>query len=106
MALVTCSICLCAADLSVADWTVKLRASGWQENLPTVWVAEGLLYYVEATAVTALLKGTHFSAGSDCHESVCVGYTEHSILSSSRLPRTTCLIHMFLPMLLRIDHTH
>ncbi|KAL0050501.1 hypothetical protein WJX82_000873 [Trebouxia sp. C0006] len=45
-----------AADLSEADWTGALRKSGWQEHLPTVWVAEGLLYYLEPKAVAALLK--------------------------------------------------
>lgn len=45
-----------AADLSDADWTGALRKSGWQEHLPTTWVAEGLLYYIEPTAVAALLK--------------------------------------------------
>ena len=49
----------CDADLSHADWTAKLRASGWQQDLPTVWVAEGLLYYLDILGVAALLKVTN-----------------------------------------------
>ncbi|KAL0021692.1 hypothetical protein WJX79_001040 [Trebouxia sp. C0005] len=45
-----------AADLSDADWTSALRKSGWQEHLPTTWVAEGLLYYMEPADVAALLN--------------------------------------------------
>lgn len=44
------------ADLSDADWTAKLKDSGWQQDLPTLWIAEGLLYYLQPAAVAALLK--------------------------------------------------
>lgn len=34
------------ADLSQADWPGKLKAAGFNTALPTVWVAEGLVYYM------------------------------------------------------------
>ena len=80
--LATCPNCLHAADLGDTDWTAKLKESGWQENLPTVWVAEGLLYYMDPPAVTALLKVTHPNAGKDGYNSVSVQIIPFCLLSA------------------------
>jgi methyltransferase (TIGR00027 family) len=42
------------ADLT-GDWTGTLRQAGWRDNVPTCWVAEGLLMYLEPPQVTALV---------------------------------------------------
>lgn len=61
------------ADLGDTDWSAKLKESGWQENLPTVWVAEGLLYYMDPPAVTALLKAiAALSTGDNSLIATCV----------------------------------
>lgn len=45
-----------AADLR-EDWPGALTAAGFDPSLPTVWIAEGLLVYLTAAAVDALLTG-------------------------------------------------
>jgi methyltransferase (TIGR00027 family) len=54
-----------AADLS-EDWTTALSGAGFDPSLPTVWMAEGLFFYLSADAVTALVRQTaaHSAAGS------------------------------------------
>jgi O-methyltransferase involved in polyketide biosynthesis len=47
----------CAAvDLQVAGWTAELVAAGLDPKLPTAWLAEGLLYYLEPSCVGAMLQ--------------------------------------------------
>jgi methyltransferase (TIGR00027 family) len=43
------------ADLT-ENWQDALRAAGWDPAVPTLWVAEGLLYYLPEDAVHALVK--------------------------------------------------
>lgn len=43
------------ADLT-ENWQDALRAAGWDAAEPTLWVAEGLLYYLPEDAVHALVK--------------------------------------------------
>ncbi len=43
------------ADLCSRGWTQKLRAAGFDPSQPTVWVAEGLLMYLQEGEVQALL---------------------------------------------------
>ncbi|MFI1355895.1 SAM-dependent methyltransferase [Streptomyces sp. NPDC020898] len=45
-----------AADLR-EDWSVPLRAAGFDPGLPTVWLVEGLLMYLTDAAGEALLAG-------------------------------------------------
>lgn len=44
------------ADLNQADWPTKLQAAGWDPSIPTVWVAEGLTYYLEEASLKALIQ--------------------------------------------------
>ncbi|MDT0470671.1 class I SAM-dependent methyltransferase [Streptomyces sp. DSM 41014] len=44
-----------AADLTGPDWEQSLRASGYDPTRPSVWVLEGLLYYLSEDAVRRLL---------------------------------------------------
>jgi len=44
------------ADLSEANWSALLIAAGFHPELPTVWLAEGLLMYLQPPAVDAMLR--------------------------------------------------
>jgi methyltransferase (TIGR00027 family) len=46
-----------SADLCAADWREKLAAAGHAADVPTVWLLEGLLYYMPPADVAALLRG-------------------------------------------------
>ena len=37
-------------------WADRLREAGWQQGIPTTWVAEGLLYYLASQEASDLLK--------------------------------------------------
>lgn len=43
-------------DLQEAGWAEELKAKGFRPSQPTVWVLEGLLYYLEPDSVPAMLK--------------------------------------------------
>ena len=45
-------------DLQEAGWTEKLKAMGFKPSEPTVWVLEGLLYYLEPESVPAMLQAS------------------------------------------------
>ena len=45
-----------AADLQNPGWTQQLIQQGFSREVPTIWVAEGLLYYLGPTTVTPLLQ--------------------------------------------------
>ena len=45
-----------AADLGHPSWVRSLMEAGFDPNKPTVWIAEGLLMYLEPARVDALLK--------------------------------------------------
>ncbi|GCE01088.1 SAM-dependent methyltransferase [Embleya hyalina] len=38
------------------DWQRALLAAGWDPSVPTLWVAEGLLYYLPETAANDLVR--------------------------------------------------
>ena len=42
-------------DLEEQGWTNKLIEAGFDPSLPTCWVLEGLLYYLEPSAVPSIL---------------------------------------------------
>ena len=44
------------ADLSEANWSALLIAAGFHPEQPTVWLAEGLLMYIQPPAVDAMLR--------------------------------------------------
>ena len=46
-----------AADLCTPGWAALLRAAGHEPGIPTVWLLEGLLYYMPEPDVAALLRG-------------------------------------------------
>lgn len=51
------------ADLG-GDWVSALRAAGWDAGVPTLWVAEGLLFYLDEDVARSLLT-TLAGAGAD-----------------------------------------
>lgn len=57
-----------AADLSKPGWVEQLVAQGLDCSQPIIWVAEGLLMYLEEAAVTSLLQEATAAsvAGSRC----------------------------------------
>ncbi len=44
-----------AVDLA-GEWTGSLREAGWQSDVPTLWVVEGLLFFLPEDAVRRLLS--------------------------------------------------
>lgn len=47
----------CAAvDLQVPGWSKQLIKAGLDTSLPTAWVAEGLMYYLEPDCVAKMLQ--------------------------------------------------
>lgn len=50
-----CEIHRIYADLSHSDWIVPLFNSGFDPTRPTIWVLEGLVYYLDENRVTMLL---------------------------------------------------
>ena len=55
------------ADLSETFWSTLLIAAGFHPELPTVWLAEGLLMYLQPPAVDAMLREM---AGAGCLSSL------------------------------------
>ena len=51
------------ADLVTDDWVQRLTETGWTPSQPTVWVAEGLLVYLNHDERTQLL--TQLASASD-----------------------------------------
>jgi methyltransferase (TIGR00027 family) len=39
-------------------WALDLAAAGWDSSRPTLWIAEGLFFYLPASGVSALLAAT------------------------------------------------
>jgi methyltransferase (TIGR00027 family) len=50
-----CNLRRVPADLSQPDWTSHLIKSGYSFEIPTFWILEGLVYYVEQNMVISLL---------------------------------------------------
>jgi methyltransferase (TIGR00027 family) len=45
-----------ACDLTSAAWPEALRSAGHRPEVPTVWLLEGLLYYLPSSTVDSLLR--------------------------------------------------
>lgn len=45
-----------AADLTEDDWLQKLQTSGFEPNKSTVWILEGILYYLSHSDAMKVLK--------------------------------------------------
>jgi len=52
-----------ASDIAEDDWVGALRAAGMSTELPTVWVLEGLLYYLSPRCAKKTLALCHRSCG-------------------------------------------
>ncbi|HUY00443.1 MAG TPA: SAM-dependent methyltransferase [Candidatus Deferrimicrobium sp.] len=60
-----CGLIRLSADLSNPDWMPQLKKSGFSSNIPTFWVLEGLVYYMDREVVASLLaKAAEISAKS------------------------------------------
>ncbi len=58
-----CELMRLSSDLSKPDWISQLTQSGFSNAIPTFWLLEGLVYYLEQDAVTSLLvKAAEISA--------------------------------------------
>ena len=67
------------ADLAEAHWTRKIEEAGFDRAVKTVWLLEGLLYYLEEERVTQLLREVwEISAEGSCVcFSVVTGLAKH-----------------------------
>ena len=74
-----------AVDLR-EDWSVELLAAGFRAADPTVWIAEGLLFYLPEPAVRSLLRA--MSALSAPHERA---RHRHHVSHDARFGRAPCL---------------
>ena len=50
-----CKIIRLSADLVDPDWSSHLMRNGFSNEIPTFWVLEGLVYYIERESVSSLL---------------------------------------------------
>jgi len=50
-----CNLVRISADLSNLEWISLLIKSGFSKKIPTFWILEGLVYYMEKKAVGSLL---------------------------------------------------
>ena len=50
-----CKIIRLSADLTDPEWSSHLIKNGFSSEVPTFWVLEGLVYYIEREAVSSLL---------------------------------------------------
>lgn len=56
-----------AADLATPTWQSSLQLAGFDRDVKTVWLLEGLLYYLDEDRVTELLREVcQLSAGGSC----------------------------------------
>ncbi|TXT65141.1 MAG: hypothetical protein BAJALOKI3v1_130045 [Promethearchaeota archaeon] len=51
-----CPLTRISADLSALNWMDILLKNGFQKGIPTFWIMEGLVYYLEKAKVSTLLK--------------------------------------------------
>ncbi len=86
-------------DLQEAGWAKKLLAAGFSPEQPTVWVLEGLLYYLEPETVPAMLQ-VRVSPPRAHIISPTISDTHHQELHSWKMPgicqtpRTTDMLHV------------
>ncbi len=69
-----CHLARVIADLEDRDWVESLVSAGFSEEIPTLWILEGLSYYLEQDTVKSLLKAMSSSSvmGSEIFADVCV----------------------------------
>ena len=49
----------CSVDLENQQWVDGLIAEGFDPEIPTCWILEGLVMYLSPAAVSKLLTGMH-----------------------------------------------
>ncbi|NHI84080.1 MAG: SAM-dependent methyltransferase [Candidatus Thorarchaeota archaeon] len=54
-----CSLIRVSTDLSNPEWPDHMLASGYSKDIPTIWILEGLVYYIEQDRVISLLSTAH-----------------------------------------------
>ncbi len=59
-----CHLVRVSADLSELDWIFKLEKSGFSHEIPTFWLLEGLVYYIDKIKIESILK----NAAKNCSE--------------------------------------
>jgi methyltransferase (TIGR00027 family) len=69
-----CHIVRISADLSNPEWISLLIKSGFSGEIPTLWILEGLVYYMERESVVSLLTKTSeiSSKNSQIFVDICI----------------------------------
>lgn len=69
-----CKLIRVSANLSEPSWVTKLEMAGFRRETPTLWILEGLLYYIDQEIVLLILKAaaTVCGEGSEIFADVCV----------------------------------
>eukprot|EP00775_Hariotina_reticulata_P002750 gene2750-3045_t len=69
-----------SADLQVTGWIHELVAAGLDLKQPVLWIAEGLLYYLEPESVRSMLQYYH------AHASLVQWFLFFAFVSTGRKP--------------------
>lgn len=51
-----CKLVRISTDLTAKDWSTKLIKCGFSKSIPTFWILEGLVYYIQQEKVIPILK--------------------------------------------------
>jgi len=73
-------------DLQKEDWLKKLKDEGFDQRKPTIWMLEGLLYYLTPEFASAIVR--------ECADASCAGsYIVASAVNSTSLYRAISTAH-------------
>jgi len=69
-----CRLVRVSTNLSEPGWATELLKAGYRQDIPTLWLLEGLVYYLEQNAAKSLLKTAAkiCTGGSQIFTDVCV----------------------------------
>jgi methyltransferase (TIGR00027 family) len=69
-----CNLERVSADLSKPDWTKKLEKAGFSSDISTLWLLEGLIYYIDQDMVVSVLKtaAENSAEASQIFADVCI----------------------------------
>jgi methyltransferase (TIGR00027 family) len=69
-----CRLVRVAADLEDGGWLEPLIAAGYSSNIPTLWIMEGLAYYLQKDTARSLLRDAAGASarGSQIFADLCV----------------------------------
>jgi methyltransferase (TIGR00027 family) len=69
-----CSLSRVSADLSDPDWMLSLESAGFSYDIPTLWLLEGLAYYLDREKIVSVLKTAAMNCAdkSQIFADVCV----------------------------------